>query len=104
LFFVSPQQINFQMPLATAAITDFGSLGKVQSSTSTVEIFLNGLLIRAGAAQIAPALVGTFSASQSGQGAAAAIDALTHAPPPPPRPRRSTPRNRTDSRTSLRSL
>ncbi|HKE04265.1 MAG TPA: hypothetical protein VKE91_09405 [Blastocatellia bacterium] len=82
LFFVSPRQINFQMPLATAAITDFGSLGKVQSSTSTVEIFLNGLLIRAGAAQIAPALVGTFSASQSGQGAAAAIDALTYAPPP----------------------
>src|SRR5262249_6669030 len=73
---------SFGWPLGGAAIAVLGWWGKVQSSQSRVEFFLNGLLIRAGAAQIAPALVGTFSASQSGQGAAAAIDALTYAPPP----------------------
>src|SRR5262249_5198750 len=82
LFFVSPQQINFQMPRATGAFADSGSVGKVHVPTSRVEISLKGLLIRGGAGQIAPALAGTFSGSQSGQGAAAAFDALPPAPPP----------------------
>lgn len=76
LFFVSPGQINFEMPRTTAATTTLNVGGTVQSATSTVEIFSNGQLIRAGAVQVAPALIGTFTISQDGNGTAAALDAI----------------------------
>jgi uncharacterized protein (TIGR03437 family) len=76
LFFVSPGQVNFQMPRSIPATTT-SFFGTVQSSAATVEIFQNGQLIRAGAAQIAPALIGQFTATQNGSGAAAALDAIT---------------------------
>ncbi|MFN7928577.1 MAG: hypothetical protein U0Y68_11630 [Blastocatellia bacterium] len=82
LFFVSSGQINFEVPRTIAATTTLSSGGTVQSSTSTVEVFSNGQLIRAGAVQVAPALMGTFTISQDGQGAAAALDAITFAAAP----------------------
>ncbi len=81
LFFVSPGQVNFQMPRSIPATTT-SFFGTVQSSSATVEIFLNGQLIRAGAAQLAPALVGQFTATQNGSGAAAALDAINFTPAP----------------------
>ncbi len=73
LFFVSPDQINFQVPRTTAATT--GS--QVNSSTALIEIIRDGQLIRAGAFQIAPVVPGIFTTNQSGTGAAAALDAFT---------------------------
>jgi uncharacterized protein (TIGR03437 family) len=75
LFFVSPNQINFQVPRASAATT---SSPPVQSATALIEVISNGQLIRAGAFQIAPAVPGIFTLNQSGTGAAAAIDAFTN--------------------------
>ncbi len=82
LFFVGPNQVNFQMPRTTPATTSSPSFGIVQSSSATVEVFLNGQLIRAGAAQLAPALIGQFTATQTGSGAAAALDAINFTPAP----------------------
>ncbi len=79
LFFVSPEQINFQIPRTTAATT--GGLN-VPSSTALIEVFSNGQLIRAGAFQIAPAVPGIFTTNQSGTGAAVALDAFTFTPGP----------------------
>ncbi|MGH9831819.1 MAG: hypothetical protein ACREBD_25460, partial [Blastocatellia bacterium] len=79
LFFVSPTQINFQVPRATAATT---SSPPVQSATALIEVISNGQLIRAGAFQIAPTVPGVFTFNQSGTGAAAAVDAITGALPP----------------------
>ncbi len=76
LFFVSPNQINFQVPRGTLATTTNPS---VQSSTALVEIFSNGQLIRAGAFQLAPAVPGVFTTTQNGRGAAAAVDGITGA-------------------------
>lgn len=77
LFFVSPTQINFQVPRSTTATT-----GVVSSSTALVEVISNGQLIRAGAFQIAPATPAIFTLNQSGTGAAAAVDAFTGAREP----------------------
>jgi len=79
LFFVSPEQINFQIPRTTAATT--GGLN-VPSATALIEVFSNGQLIRAGAFQIAPAVPGIFTTNQSGTGAAVALDAFTFTPGP----------------------
>ena len=79
LFYVSPDQINFQVPRTTVATTV--SLN-VQSSTALIEVFSNGQLIRAGAFQIAPAVPGIFTTNQSGTGAAVALDAFTFTPGP----------------------
>lgn len=79
LFFVSPEQINFQIPRTTTATT--GSLN-VPSATALIEVFSNGQLIRAGAFQIAPAVPGIFTLNQSGTGAAVAQDAFTFTPGP----------------------
>lgn len=76
LFFVSPEQLNFQMPRTIPATTSSAIFGTVQSSAVTVEVFRNGQLIRAGAVQIAPALVGQFTQSQNGSGASTALDAI----------------------------
>lgn len=81
LFFVSPGQVNFEIPRSVAA-TSVVSGGSVQSSTALVEVFSSGQLIRAGAAQVAPVLVGTFALTQDGAGAAAALDAITFAGAP----------------------
>lgn len=77
LFFVSPGQINFQVPLITAT-TGNG----VNSSTALIEVLSNSQLIRAGTFQIAPVVPGLFTTNQSGTGAAAALDAFTFAPGP----------------------
>ncbi|HKE03640.1 MAG TPA: hypothetical protein VKE91_06255 [Blastocatellia bacterium] len=76
LFFASPLQVNFQVPLATVATT---SQLSVQSSTALIEVFSDGQLIRAGAFQIAPAVPAIFTSDQTGTGAAAAVDAFTGA-------------------------
>ena len=78
LFFVSPEQINFQIPRTTAATT--GNV--VNSSTALIEVFSNGQLVRAGAFQIAPAVPGIFTTNQSGTGTAVALDAFTFTPGP----------------------
>lgn len=79
LFFVSPDQINFQIPRTTTATT---SSLNVPSATALIEVFSNGQLIRAGAFQIAPAVPGIFTLNQSGTGAAVAQDAFTFTPGP----------------------
>lgn len=79
LFFVSPGQINFQVPRTTAATTIAPS---VPSATALIEVFSNGQLIRAGAFQIAPNVPGVFTINASGTGAAAALDAFTGTPAP----------------------
>lgn len=78
LFFVSPGQINFQVPLTTTTVTGTA----VNSSTALIEIYSNGQLIRAGTFQIAPVVPGIFTTNQSGTGAAAALDAFTFTPGP----------------------
>ncbi len=81
LFFASPGQINFEVPrsIATTSVVPGGT---VQSSTALVEVFSSGQLFRAGAVQIAPALVGTFALTQDGAGAAAALDAINFSAAP----------------------
>lgn len=79
LFFVSPTQINFQVPRGTASVTLTPGL---DSATALVEIFRDGQLIRVGAFQIAPVVPAVFTTNQSGSGAAAAIDAITNTPAP----------------------
>ncbi|HWQ35891.1 MAG TPA: IPT/TIG domain-containing protein [Blastocatellia bacterium] len=78
LYFVSPTQINFQIPASTAATYS----ATVQSNTATIEVISNGQLIRAGAVQVAPAVPAIFTADASGSGAAAALDGFTFTPAP----------------------
>jgi uncharacterized protein (TIGR03437 family) len=74
LFYVSPGQINFQVPRTTAS----GTINPpVPSSTSLVEVLSNGALIRACAIQVAAAVPAIFTVDQSGSGPAAAIDGFT---------------------------
>jgi uncharacterized protein (TIGR03437 family) len=79
LFFVSPTQINFQVPRNTAATTVVPS---VSSATALIEVYSGNQLIRAGAFQIAPSVPGFFTINASGTGAAAAVDAFTGARAP----------------------
>jgi uncharacterized protein (TIGR03437 family) len=60
LFFVSPTQVNYQIPPGTAA------------GTATVTITSGDGSVSAGAIQIAPVAPSLFTANQSGQGVAAA--------------------------------
>ncbi len=80
LFYAGPFQVNFQIPRATQATTQLSTT--VQSATAFIEVYRDGQLIRAGAAQIAPNVPGVFSLSQDGVGAAAALDAITFQPAP----------------------
>ena len=80
LFYVGQFQINFQMPRTVQATTFIST--RVDSATATVEIFKDGLLIRAAAPQIAPVLPGIFSLSQDGAGPAAALDAINFSAAP----------------------
>jgi uncharacterized protein (TIGR03437 family) len=82
LFFVSPDQINFLIPISTSATTDNSFARNVPSGAAFVEIVSNGQLIRAGVFQIAPSVPAFFTLNQSGSGAAAAVDAFTGAREP----------------------
>ena len=79
LFYVSPGQINFQVPRTTASGTINPS---VPSSTSLVEVLSGGALIRASAIQLAASVPAIFTNDQSGSGPAAAVDAFSFANPP----------------------
>ena len=70
LFFVSPNQINYQIPAGTApgAATVYVTTGNVSPQSGTTII-----------AASAPSI---FTQDQSGNGAAVAIDAFTFTPPP----------------------
>ncbi|MGH7187514.1 MAG: hypothetical protein ACREIB_14700, partial [Pseudomonadota bacterium] len=61
LFFVSPTQINYQMPPGTAV------------GAATITVTSGDGAIFTGTAQIAPVAPGLFSANASGQGVAAAV-------------------------------
>jgi uncharacterized protein (TIGR03437 family) len=79
LFYVSPGQINFQVPRTTASGTINPS---VPSSTSLVEVLSGGALIRACAIQVAASVPAIFTNDQSGSGPAAAVDAFSFANAP----------------------
>ncbi len=79
LFYASPLQVNFQVPLTTATQT---INPPVPSATALIEVVSNGQLVRVGAFQIAPVVPAVFTINQTGTGAAAAVDAFTGAPGP----------------------
>src|SRR5581483_10579363 len=81
LYFAAPNQINFQVPRTTQATTTT-FLPEIPSGTALIEVISNGQLIRAGAVQMAPAVPTVFTASQSGNGPAAAIDGVNFTGPP----------------------
>jgi uncharacterized protein (TIGR03437 family) len=61
LFFVSPTQINFQIPASTA------------TGAATVNVLLNGATVGTGSLAIASVAPGLFAANANGQGVAAAV-------------------------------
>lgn len=61
LFFVSPTQVNFQMPSATSA------------GPAVIYVQRSGTVVGQGAATVAAVAPGLFSANASGQGVAAAV-------------------------------
>lgn len=61
LFFVSPAQINFQVPTGTAA------------GSATVNVLLNGSAVGTGSVTIANVAPGLFTANVTGKGAPAAV-------------------------------
>jgi uncharacterized protein (TIGR03437 family) len=61
LFFVSPRQINYQIPFGTA------------SGAASVTVLANGAALAAGAVQVTTVAPGLFSANANGQGVAAAV-------------------------------
>ena len=67
LFFVSPTQVNYQVPPGVAA------------GTASVTVLVNGDPVATGTAQIKPVAPGIYSATGTGQGPAAAIVAIAHA-------------------------
>jgi uncharacterized protein (TIGR03437 family) len=79
LFYASPTQVNFQVPLTSTTQT---INPPVPSATALIEVISNGQLIRVGAFQIAPVVPAVFTINQSGTGAAAAVDAFTGAAGP----------------------
>ncbi|GEM_PF-2236820 len=70
LFFVSPGQINFQIPAGTALGNAFVTVTCGDNTSAPAPIFLIAT---------APTI---FTMNSTGAGAAAAVDALTGAPPP----------------------
>jgi uncharacterized protein (TIGR03437 family) len=61
LFFVSPGQLNFQVPPNTAP------------GPATLTVVRNGALLASGSAQVSPVAPGLFTANANGQGVAAAL-------------------------------
>jgi len=70
LFFVSPTQINYQIPNGAAP------------GPATVTVFIGAETVATGVAQITATAPAIFTLNQSGSGPAAAIDALTGAAAP----------------------
>ncbi len=70
LFFVSPMQINYQVPGGTAP------------GEATMTVFSGNEAVAAGATQITEAAPTIFTLNQSGSGPAAAVDALSGAAAP----------------------
>jgi uncharacterized protein (TIGR03437 family) len=70
LFFVSPQQVNYQLPAGTAP------------GLATVQIVNSDARLATGVSQINAASPGFFTFDQNGRGAAVALDAFTFALPP----------------------
>ncbi len=79
LFFVSPRQINFQLPRTTVATTISPGFN---SAAALLEVLNNGQLVRAGTVQVAPVTPSIFTFTANGSGAAVAIDALRGTLPP----------------------
>jgi uncharacterized protein (TIGR03437 family) len=79
LYYASPTQINFEVPVTATATTASPS---VQSATATLEVISQGQLVRACAIQLAPSLPAVFAVNQQGTGSAAALDAVTLTPAP----------------------
>ncbi|HKC87766.1 MAG TPA: hypothetical protein VKG02_17405, partial [Blastocatellia bacterium] len=71
LYFISPSQINYQIPDGTAA-----------PGNATVSVFVGPTLVAVGSVQIATTAPSIFALNASGFGPAAALDALTFAPAP----------------------
>jgi uncharacterized protein (TIGR03437 family) len=67
LYFVSPSQINFEMPPGMAA------------GTASVTVSINGLPVANGTAQIGPVAPGLYTATSDGKGIAAAVVLTVHA-------------------------
>jgi uncharacterized protein (TIGR03437 family) len=70
LFFISPSQINYQIPDGTA------------TGEATVSVFIGPHLVAVGPVQIVMTAPSIFALNASGNGPAAALDALTFAPAP----------------------
>lgn len=73
LFFVSPGQINFQMPRTVAATTNSPGFN---SATALLEVIRDNNLIRLGTLQIAPVSPSLFTVRANGAGEVSAVDAL----------------------------
>lgn len=73
LFFVSPGQINFQMPRTTVATTTSPGFN---SATALLEVIRDGQLIRLGTLQVAPVSPSLFTVRANGAGEVSAVDAL----------------------------
>lgn len=69
LFFVSPNQVNFEIPAGTA-------------SGPALLKFINGAQIVTGTTIVSPSAISIFTANASGSGPAAALDAFTFAAAP----------------------
>jgi uncharacterized protein (TIGR03437 family) len=70
LYFISPSQINYQIPADTA-------LG-----AATVSVFIGPILVAAGLVQIVATAPSIFILNANGSGPAAALDAITFLPAP----------------------
>ncbi|MBI1765222.1 MAG: hypothetical protein HYR56_27735 [Acidobacteria bacterium] len=73
LFFVSPGQINFQVPRTVAATTLSPGFN---SATALLEVLRDNQLIRLGTVQVAPVTPGLFTVKANGAGEVSAVDAL----------------------------
>jgi uncharacterized protein (TIGR03437 family) len=70
LYFISPSQINYQLPDGAAP------------GEATVSVFIGSDLVAIGFVQIAPIAPSIFTLNSSGGGPAAALDAITSMPAP----------------------
>ena len=73
LFFVSPGQINFQLPRTVMATTPAPGFN---SATALLEVIRDNQLIRLGTLQVAPITPGLFTVRANGLGEVSAVDAM----------------------------
>src|SRR5262249_44650104 len=71
LYFMSPSQINYQIPAGTAA-----------PGNATVSVFVGPTLVAVGLVQIEDTAPSIFTLRSNGSGPAAALDAITFQPAP----------------------